>query len=398
MSQTTLFIDPFSGVSGDMLLGAFLSLGVPLETVISSVEKVIPGEVEFESVPVKRAGLSGLLCRVKPVGGPSFRNLDDMLQLVRTSSLDPEIREPAQKALSLIGRAEAEAHGISGGHVHLHELGGQDTLADIVGSMASVAWLRPDRIRCGPVNLGKGFVQTAHGKMPVPAPATALLVKGMPVFSEGPSSELTTPTGAAILGALVKEFGTMTAMKITSMGTGAGTRENEGFPNLLRVFRGESGSFPEEEGAVMIECGIDDVSPEYLAPAVNSLQEAGAREVHLMPVLTKKGRFGVLIRVLASVEKAGDLRREVLEVTGSPGLRFWNVRRDVLEREMESFPTPYGPVLIKKWRSPSGRWVFKPEYEDVCRLGEKAGISPDRMRDLVVSHYLVEREDGQEED
>ena len=398
MTRTILFIDPYSGVSGDMLLGAFISLGVPLETVVSSVEKVIPGEVRFRPVPVKRAGLSGLLCKVEPAGGPSSRNLDDMLELVNGSSLDPEVKGPAEKALRLIGQAEAEAHGITEGHIHLHELGGQDTLADIVGTMAAAAWLRPGRIHCGPVNLGRGFVQTAHGKMPVPAPATARLVKGMPVFSEGPAQELTTPTGAAILGALVDEFGTMPSMTIASMGTGSGTRENEGFPNLLRIFKGEVELSRQEERAVMIECGIDDVSPEYMAPMVNTLQDAGAKEVHVVPVLTKKGRFGVLMRVLGSVEKAGDLRRDVLDATGSAGLRFWNVQRDVLEREIVNFSTPYGTVPIKKWRSPSGQWVFKPEYEDVCRLGEKAGISASKMRDLVVSLYLSECGDGQEED
>lgn len=398
MTRTVLYIDPFSGVSGDMLLGAFLSLGVPLEAVVSAVESVIPGEVRFDPVPVKRGGLAGLLCRVERVGGPPSRNLDEMLELTGASGLPDGVREPALKALGAIGEAEAGGHGISHGPIHLHELGGQDTIADIVGVMAAVAHIGPDRILCGPVNLGSGFVDTAHGRMPVPAPATARLVKGMPVFAEGPGQELTTPTGAAILGVVADGFGKMPAMTVSSIGTGAGTRENQGFPNLLRIFMGDTDSACGVERAVMIECGVDDVSPEYLAPVVSSLQDAGAREVHVLPVFTKKGRLGVLLRVLASTESAGDLRRELLEATGSAGLRFWGVERDVLPRDTVRVDTPHGAVSIKEWRSPSGRRVFKPEFEDVRRLAEKAGISPGEMRDLAVSCYLSEVGDGQEED
>jgi len=381
-----------------MLLGAFLSLGVPLETVVASVDSVIPGEVRFDPVQVKRSGLAGLLCRVEPVGGPSKRNLDEMLELIEVSALDAAVKNPALRALRSIGDAEIRGHGSSHGPVHLHELGGQDTLADIVGVMAAVAHIRPARVHCGPVNLGQGFVDTSHGKMPVPAPATGLLIKGMLVFAEGPEQELTTPTGAAIVSTLADEYGAMPLMTITATGTGAGTRENTGFPNLLRVFEGQVAATEGSVPAVMIECGIDDVSPEYLAPVVDALQEAGAREVHLIPVFTKKGRFGVLLRVLASEEKVQDLTRDVLEFTGSAGLRFWDVKRDVLPREVVTVTTSYGPLSIKRWRSPSGRWKFKPEYEEVRSLAKKAGIPEIEMRDLAVASYLSESEDEQKED
>ncbi len=398
MSETVLHIDPSSGVSGDMLLGAFLSLGVPLESVVSAVEAVIPGEVRFDPVPVRRSGLAGLLCQVEPVGGPSRRTLTDMVDLIEASGLEERVKEPALCALRSIGDAETRGHGHSHGPVHLHELGGQDTLADIVGVMAAVAHIRPARITCGPVNLGRGFVDTNHGRMPVPAPATGLLIRDMVVFSEGPEQELTTPTGAAIVGVLADEYGPMPLMRISATGTGAGTRENEGFPNLLRVFRGQAEAVAGKETAVMIECGIDDMSPEYLAPTVEALQEAGAREVHLIPVLAKKGRPGVLLRVLSSEEKAPDLMREVLEFTVSPGLRFWDVRRDVLPRESVAVITPYGRLSVKRWRSPSGRWKFKPEYEEVRSLAAKAGIPETEMRDLAVASYLSEYGDEQEED
>jgi uncharacterized protein (TIGR00299 family) protein len=398
MTETILHIDPFSGVSGDMLLGAFLSLGVPLEVIADAVESVIPGEIVFDPVPVKRSGLAGLLCRIDQVGGPGKRSLDEMLTLIDGSVLAPEIKEPALQALRVIGEAEAKVHGNADGPVHLHELGGQDTVTDIVGVMAAVHFISPVRINCGPVNLGSGFVDTSHGRMPVPAPATALLVRDIPVFTEGPPMELTTPTGAAIIGVLTDSYGTIPPMTVTGVGTGAGTRDHKGFPNLLRVFKGRSGSGAEKETAVMIECGVDDVSPEYLAPVSETLQSAGAKEVNLIPVFTKKGRMGALLRVLVSEEDAESLVAEVLRTTGSAGLRFWGVEREVLPRETLTVNTPHGPLPFKRWRSPAGRWRAKPEYEDVKRLAAEAGIPEMEMRDIAMASYILEFGDGQEED
>ncbi len=184
--SSVLYIDPFSGVSGDMLLGAFLSLGVPMEVISGAVESVIPGEVELSALPVTRSGLAGIACDVKVVGGPKNRTLDEMVSLVEGSRLPDPVAHGALRTLRSLGEAERKAHGKHGGPVHLHELGGQDTLADIVGALAAVSYLDPHQVRCGAVNLGRGFVQTSHGEMPVPAPATAHLVEGMMVFAEGP--------------------------------------------------------------------------------------------------------------------------------------------------------------------------------------------------------------------
>jgi uncharacterized protein (TIGR00299 family) protein len=321
-----------------------------------------------------------------------------MLGLIDGSTLETGVKESALRTLRAIGKAEAVGHGHSHGPIHLHELGGQDTLADIVGVMASIAHIRPGRITCGPVNLGRGFVDTSHGRMPVPAPATGLLIRDMLVFSEGPEQELTTPTGAAILGVLAEEYGAIPSMRVRATGTGAGTRDNEGFPNLLRVFQGEAAGKPGGESAVMIECGLDDVSPEYLAPAMDTLLEAGALEVHMIPVLAKKGRHGILLRVLTQESKRDDLVRHILESTGSPGVRFWGLKRDVLARESVIVTTPHGPLSVKRWWTPSGRRKFKPEYEEVRSLAQKAGIPETEMRDLAVARYLLEYGDEQEKD
>jgi uncharacterized protein (TIGR00299 family) protein len=396
--NSILYIDPFSGVSGDMLLGAFLSLGVPLEVISDAVESVIPGEVELSALPVTRSGLAGVACEIKIVGGPQSRTLDEMVNLVEASGLPDPVVGRVLRTLESLGEAERKAHGLPGGPVHLHELGGQDTLADIVGAITALSHFDPEKVCCGAINLGRGYVQTSHGKMPVPAPATAHLVEGMTVFADGPDAELTTPTGASILKEIVEEFGPIGPMTIHLSGNGAGSRDFKGFPNLLRIFLASKAPDEETLSAVIIECGIDDVSPEYLAPATEALQAAGAREVHVIPAFTKKGRIGVLLRVLAPVEKKQILIDAVLEMSGSAGLRFWGAGRTVLDREMITVSTPHGPVSFKRWRSPSGQWRFKPEFEDVQRLAEKAGIPAAKMRDLAVAAYVSEVGDGQKED
>ncbi len=393
-----LYIDPFSGASGDMFLGAFLSLGVPLEVVAEAVERVIPGEVRLDTVPVTRAGLAGLACQVQVCGGPRRRTLEEMLALVQGAGLPGPVITRSLRILEALGEAERKVHGKGDGPVHLHELGGQDTLADVVGAAAALFHLDPDEIHCGTVNLGGGFVKTSHGLMPVPAPATALLSEGMLVGSRGPEAELTTPTGAAILKIVADRYGALPALKVLRVGTGAGTRDHDGFPNLLRMFWGEVAGGSPGGTAVMIECGLDDMSPEYLAPAMDTLLQAGALEVHFIPVHTKKGRTGILLRVLAPPEKEEALGKSVLETTGSPGLRSWRVERTVLSREMITVDTPRGPVAFKRWRTPGGQWRFKPEFEDIRRLAAREGISPSVMRDLAVAAYLSEVGNGQEED
>jgi uncharacterized protein (DUF111 family) len=234
--------------------------------------------------------------------------------------------------------------------------------------------------------------------MPVPAPATAHLIEGMMVLADGPEAELTTPTGAAILKEIVEEFGPMGSMTVHVSGNGAGSRDFKDFPNLLRLFKGGPGPDDKALSSVIIECGIDDVSPEYLAPATEILQAAGAREVHVIPAFTKKGRMGTLLRVLAPEGRKQSLIDTVLETTGSAGLRFWKVNRAVQEREMMAVSTPYGEVSFKRWRTPSGQWRFKPEFDDVQRLAEMNGIPAAKMRDLVIAAYVTEVGDGQEED
>jgi uncharacterized protein (TIGR00299 family) protein len=388
-----LQLDPASGASGDMFLGALVSLGVPLTVITGAVEKVIPGEVAITESQVTRGGIAATRCEVKVKGGPGRRDLAGMKRLINDAGLPDDIRQKSMEVLAAIGDAEARVHGIKEGPVHLHELGGQDTLADVVGTVAGFAHLGAARVVCGPVNLGSGTVKTEHGTLPVPAPATAELLSGIPVFSAGPAVELTTPTGAALIRCMCHDHGSIPLMTLTGTGYGAGGRDNTGMPNVLRILSGEEGRL-SGGSSVIIECGIDDVSPEYIAPLVDLLHGEGAREVHVIPAHTKKGRVGILLRVLSPLDLVDHLVKQVLDSSGSSGLRYWRVDRAVCHRETLTVDTGYGQVRIKRWKTPSGRWRAKPEFEDVREVSVNSGVPADEVRDLAMARYLSEEKDG----
>jgi pyridinium-3,5-bisthiocarboxylic acid mononucleotide nickel chelatase len=398
-----LHLDPFAGVSGDMFLGALAGAGVPLAVMAEAVERVVPGEAALSARPVVRAGLAGTQVEVELVR-ERRRTLAEMRAAVEGAGLDPAVRELALAALARIGEAETRVHG-SAGEPHLHEMGSTDTLVDVLGTAAGIAHLAPARITSAPVNVGSGAVRIAHGEAPVPAPATAELLRGAPVFSRGPAFELTTPTGAALLVTLLARFpggfSPLPPMTLEGVGLGAGSSEFPGFANLFRIFVGDepafvppkggttAGSAPDgAEEAVVIEVGLDDVSPEYLAPLAESLHGGGAREVMLIPALGKKGRMGVLLRVLAPVELQESLVAQVLEQTGSPGARFYKVGRVTLPRETVTVDTPWGPVRVKWWLTPAGRRRGKPEFDDCAAAARAAGVSPAEVREAAMAAFL----------
>ena len=377
-----------------MFLGAMLSVGVPLELMADAVNSVVPGEVTLRSSVVMRGGFECARCEVTVMDPSARRTMPEMVELFEASGISGEMRDDCLGVLAILGAAEGRAHGRKG-TVHLHELGGQDTIADIVGTITAVRYLDPDRVVCGPVNVGRGYVVTEHGTLPVPAPATALILEGVPIFSKGPEMELTTPTGAALIKHLAAEFTALPGLELQSVGMGAGGRDSEEVPNALRVFLGKE-SVAAEEGSVLIECGIDDVTPEYLAPLFESLHARGAREVFMIPAHTKKGRIGVLLRVLAPTDLEDVLIDAVLEESGSAGLRYWRVDRRVLSREKVKVMTNCGSVSINRWRMPSGEWRAKVEFEEVRELASKTGIRPERLRDEAMAAYFAEYENGQE--
>ena len=369
------YLDCFSGIAGDMLLGALVDAGLELEALRAEVAKLGIDGLAIDAEPAKRAGLAGTKVRVAAAGDHSHRSLSTIERLIGEADLDPAAKDDSLRVFRRLGEVEARAHGIPVERVHFHEVGALDSIADIVGSCAGLRLLGIERLRCSPINLGSGTVRAAHGTLPVPAPATARLVEGVPTYSDGPPVELTTPTGAALAVTLSRDFGPAPAMRIDASGYGAGSRELPGRANLLRLLVGEAdeADAPPEE-IWILEANIDDMTPEMAGYAAERLLEAGALDVTLTPVYMKKNRPGFTLAVLAAPSDRSRLGSLMLAETSTLGIRESAARRRTLERSWTTVATRYGPVRVKaagKAGQPSG---FAPEYEDCRRLAREHGV------------------------
>lgn len=318
-------------------------------------------------------------------GGHAHRHYGEIRGLIQRSALDADVAARALQIFDRIAEVEAAIHGVSIAEVTFHEVGAIDSIIDIVGVAAALSWLRPRRVVARPVPLGSGMVRTAHGLLPVPAPATLALLVGAPVEHGGPPFELTTPTGAAILAANVSEYGAMPAMRILGVGHGAGTRELSDRPNLLRIIAGQepatatrAAAQPAQtlaagEQCVVLAANIDDMNPQLYEPLMEGLLAAGARDVWLTPVQMKKGRPGIVVNVLCDPDRRSALTRLLLRESTSLGVRSHAVARTMLAREIVEVATEHGPVAVKLGREPdSGElWNIAPEYES-CRAQARA--------------------------
>ncbi|MCY4535498.1 MAG: nickel pincer cofactor biosynthesis protein LarC, partial [Bryobacterales bacterium] len=342
------YLDCFSGIAGDMLLGALVDAGLDVAVLQSEVAKLGIDGLTLRAEPVKRCGLAGTKVHVEARHDHSHRSLATIERMIGESSLDDRVKRDSASVFRRLGEVEARAHAIPIEKVHFHEVGAFDSIADIVGSCAGLRALGVDRICCSPINLGSGTVQAAHGTMPVPAPATARLVEGVPTYSDGPSVELTTPTGAALAVTLGDSFGPPPAMRISLSGYGAGSRDFPGRANLLRVLVGEAeeADTPAEQVWVL-EANIDDMTPEMAGFAMERLLESGALDVTLTPVQMKKNRPGFTLTVLAAPHDRERLGAMMLAETSTLGLREVSARRRTLPRSWTEVSTSYGPVRIK---------------------------------------------------
>jgi hypothetical protein len=289
--------------------------------------------------------------------------------MIHSAELPDAVRDSSQRVFETLAAAEAAVHGTSVEKVHFHEVGAVDSICDIVGACLGAHLLEIEAIHCSPVNVGSGTVNTEHGVLPVPAPATARLLQGRPIYARGPEMELTTPTGAAFVAALAESFGPMPAMSIRSIGYGAGDRDFKEQSNVTRVIVGESSGASETNTVAVIEANLDDASPQVIAYAVERLLEAGALDAVVIPVQMKKGRPGVQIQVIAAPQDREALAALMLRETTTIGVRFYEAERRVQPREWTEVQTPHGMVRIKS--TPDG---FAPEYEDVRRLAVQTGV------------------------
>jgi pyridinium-3,5-bisthiocarboxylic acid mononucleotide nickel chelatase len=362
------YFDAFSGISGDMLVGALADAGANPDAITDAVGSLETGAVLFFE-KVTRAGIAATKFHVATGEAHPHRHLHHILTLIGKSSLAPRAKANACAIFQRLGEVEAEVHHMPIERVHFHEVGAVDSIADIIGVCAALDQLGVQTLFCSPLNLGSGTVKTEHGLLPVPAPATAALVAGKPVYARGPAVELTTPTGAAVATTLAKEFGVMPPMTIARAGYGAGGHDFPGQANVLRVLLGELTGATEAPIVTIIEANIDDLSPQVLGYAVERLLAAGALDVTLQSLEMKKGRPGTLLRVIARPEHREQLAQMVFAETSTFGLRMYTAERRVQSRSWVEVETPHGKVRIKV----SGEGSYAPEYEDCRRLALESG-------------------------
>ncbi len=383
------YLDCFSGIAGDMLLGALVDAGLGIEKLQAAVDKLGIDGLSVDAEPVKRGGLAATKVRVEAASDHSHRSLSTIERIIGESELDDGTKGDSLRVFRRLGEVEARAHAIPIEKVHFHEVGALDSIADIVGSCAGFRALGVDRILCSPINLGSGTVQAAHGTMPVPAPATARLVEGIPTYSDGPAVELTTPTGAALAVTLSSAFGPPPAMRIETSGYGAGTRDFPKRANLLRVLVGsaeDDGFAPSE--VWVLEATIDDMTPEMAGYAMERLLEAGALDVTLSPVYMKKNRPGFNLTVLAAPSDRVPLGEMMLSETSTIGIRESLARRRTLQRTWKPVQTRYGTVRVKTAGAAGVGSNFAPEYEDCRKLARKHGVPFKRVWEQAHLEYL----------
>lgn len=380
-----MYYDCFAGISGDMNLGALVDLGVDAAHLERELGLLNIEGFFLEVKKDMRKGISGtkVCVVVENQENEKHRHLRHIEELINGSTLSDKIKKKSLAIFDKVAVAEAKVHNISKEEVHFHEVGALDSIADIVGAAICQAYLKVDEIQSSPVQLGGGFVKCAHGMMPVPAPATAEIVEGMPVKTGGVDYEATTPTGAAILAATVDRFTPVAEMKIKKTGYGIGQKDAE-IPNVLRVYLGESEvdmvKDMELEEAVMLECNIDDMNPEWYSHISNLLFEAGAAEVFMTPVVMKKSRPGHLLSVLCSMESVPLMKDILFSETSSIGLRAYGVQKSVLRREMAKVHTKYGEIEVKRSYY-KGRIVNeKPEFEQCRQRASEHKVSMEEIR------------------
>lgn len=383
-----LHLDCASGISGDMFLGACLDLGLPVARLEEMVERLGLDGVELRVERAKRGGLAGVRFSVlrdgRPVEGggsegAAHRRLSTILRMIEKSGLGSGVVETASALFRRLGEAEARVHGVDVEEVHFHEVGADDSIVDLVGAAVALDHFGPARVSSSAIVVGSGTVSTRHGVMPVPAPATALLLQGVPTTPDGAAGELTTPTGAVIVREFVDEFepfGRDRPRRVESSGIGLGSRELADRPNALRLQRAMpvvSTASPWRRVAVL-ECQLDDATGEAVGHAAESLLEAGALDVFTTAVQMKKSRPGVAVTVICRPERSSELAERLLLETGSLGCRRTIVDRLEAERSVSSVLTPFGEVKVKQ-AAVSGRSLGSaPEYEDVRRIARERNV------------------------
>ncbi len=376
------YFDCPSGASGDMILGALLDAGVSLDALRAELRKLPLAGWELTAREVRRGAFRATKADVEIDARAHHhqRSLADVLKLLDDSALDPAVKAGATRIFTRLAEAEARVHGTTVEAVQFHDVGAVDAIIDVTGAVAGLHLLGIESVYVSALPIGGGMVDGPHGKIPVPAPGTAELLKGFPVVDTCVKAELVTPTGAAILTTLAASAGAMPPMTVRAIGYGAGAMELA-TPNLLRCFVGETaGEVGAQETIVQVETTIDDMSPQLYEPLIDRLFEAGALDVFLTPVIMKRSRPGVVLTALCPPGRVPDVTRALFTESSTIGVRFAEVRRSILPREMVTLTTAYGPIAFKVSRLEGRIVTITPEFAEVLRIA--------REKDLPVREVL----------
>ncbi len=363
------YFDCFSGISGDMLLGALVDLGVPIDWLSGRLARIPLDGFSLRAEIVSRGSISGTKVHVEAEEAGVSRTWADIRSLLEAAAVSEAVRSRALSVFSRLAGVEARIHGCPVEEVHFHEVGGTDAIVDIVGTLIGLERLGIERIVASALPLGSGMARCRHGMIPVPAPATVGLLEGLPVYGAGIEAELVTPTGAALVGALADGFGPVPAMHIEKSGYGAGSVDLPDRPNLLRILTGKARPDAPRlasESVSVLEAVVDDMNPELFGYLMERLFENGALDVCWVPVYMKKNRPGTRVEVVCRPEKTEALITTLFSESTSTGVRYQQVARRVLPRESISVETEFGPVSAKQIRMPDGTLRLTPEYE-ACR-------------------------------
>ena len=413
------YLDCFAGISGDMFLGALLDAGLPPQVLHDAVASLnIGASLKIEKVD--RSGISSTKIIVldgeakesaptdshtndhvhehstdhdhahehheaahtheKKSDHHHRRHLSAIRKIIDSGNLDSKVKQIAIQTFELLGASEAKIHNVDVEKIHFHEVGAVDAIVDIVAASAGIHALAINRWFCSPLNIGGGMVDCAHGRFPVPAPATADLLRGIPTYSADPQMELVTPTGAALIRALAPAFGPQPTMRIQNIGYGAGDRNPKGFPNVLRLSIGEleQAAEPASDTVTVLETALDDLNPQVVAYVAEQSLEQGALDVMLTPVVMKKGRPGTLLTILCDPDRVPVLEQLLLRETSTLGLRIHQERRSCLDRSHQSVATPYGDIRVKVGSLAKEELNATPEFED-CRAAASGHNVPVKL-------------------
>jgi len=369
------YLDCFSGISGDMMIGALIDAGFPIEELSRALQSLPLEGYHLEATREERNHLFGTRFQVKVSRNPQpHRKFSEIKTLIRAGNLSPSVRDKSIAIFESIAVEEGKIHGCPAEEVHFHEVGAVDSIVDIVGSVLGMEYLGIATACASSLPLGSGFVETAHGRIPLPAPATVALLKGIPVHDSGLKVELVTPTGAALAKGLVHSFGSLPPMVIETVGYGVGSRNLTDRPNLLRILIGQEQGGANEETVVVLESNLDDTNPEWLGFLMERLFEAGALDVVFSPGFMKKNRPAVLVHVMGRPLHKDQLMDILFSESTTLGVRFHYTQRRILERSITEIDSPWGRIKVKKVSRPDRSFHLLPEFEECRRIAKEKGI------------------------